>query len=311
MNILLTGGLGYIGSSLIKFLLDKNYTVTVIDKILYNNFDVLLNYLRDNRFNFIQGDVTDHWFLEQNIKDKDLVIHLAAIVGYPACKKNIPFAESTNYDATLSLAKICDGKIPIIYASSTSNYGIVTENICTEETPLNPISVYGKTKADAEKFLLNDYKNTVCYRFATAFGTSPRLRLDLMINDFVYQAVKNKNLTVYEKNFKRTFIHVHDICRSIMFGIDNFKTMKSNVYNVGGENMNFSKEEVCNKIKNYTDFYLHFAEFEKDEDQRNYEISFEKISKLGFSTSISIDDGIQELIKISNIIDLSHKYSNV
>jgi nucleoside-diphosphate-sugar epimerase len=311
MHILLTGGLGYIGSGLIKSLLERNYNVTVIDKILYNNFDVLLNYLRDKRFSFIQGDVINKDFLKESVKGKDLVIHLAAIVGYPACKKNTIFAQQTNFDATINLAEVCEGRIPIIYASSTSNYGNVTDKICTEDTPLKPISVYGKTKADAEKFLLDKYKNTVCYRFATAFGASPRLRLDLMINDFVYQAVKNKNLTVYEKKFKRTFIHVHDICRSIMFAIDNFQIMKSNVYNVGGENMNFSKEEVCNKIKSFVDFYLHFAEFEKDEDQRNYDISFTKISNLGFSTSVSIDEGIEELIKISNIIDLSHRYSNV
>lgn len=311
MNILITGGLGYIGSGLIKFLLDENHNVTVIDKILYQNFDVLLNYLRDTRFNFIQADITNTELLRNSLKNQDLVVHLAAIVGYPACKKNQSFAEKTNYEATLNLAKLCDGKIPIIYASSTSNYGTVTDEICTEETPLNPISVYGVTKADAEKFLLNDYKNTVCYRFATAFGAAPRLRLDLMVNDFVYQAVRNKNLTVYEKNFKRTFIHVYDICKSIVFAINNFKTMKSNAYNVGGDNMNFSKEEVCNKIKEYTDYYLHFAEFEKDEDQRNYEISFKKISKLGFNTSVNLDDGIKELIKISEIIDLSHKYSNL
>ena len=241
MNILITGGLGYIGSGLIKFLLEKNHTVTVIDKILYSNFDVLLNYLRDKRFFFNQGDVINENFLKENIKNQDLIIHLAAVVGYPACKKDPSFAEKTNYNSTLNLARLCDGKIPIIYASSTSNYGTVTDAICTEETPLNPISVYGKTKADAEEFLLSEYKNTVCYRFATAFGVAPRLRLDLMVNDFVYQAIKNKNLTVYEKNFKRTFIHVHDICKSIIFAVDNFETMKSNAYNVGGDNMNFSK----------------------------------------------------------------------
>ncbi len=311
MNILLTGGLGYIGSGLIKYLLNKNYKVTVIDKILYNNFDVLLYYLRNPNFKFYQGDIFDEEFLKNKLIGKDLIIHLAAIVGYPACKKNISFATKTNYEATISLAKLCNGEIPIIYASSTSNYGTVTENICTEETPLKPISIYGKTKADAEKFLLEEYKNTVCYRFATAFGAAPRLRLDLMINDFVYQAVKNRNLTVYEKSFKRTFIHVEDICKSIIFAIDNFDVMKSNVYNVGSENMNFSKEEVCNEIKSFVDFYLHFAEFEKDEDQRNYEISFQKISDIGFKTSINLRDGIEELIEISKIIDLSHKYSNV
>ena len=311
MNILITGGLGYIGSGLIKRLIEKKHRVTVIDKIIYKNFDVLLNYFSEKNFIFDQGDINDEKFLEKNINNQDLIIHLAAVVGYPACKKNITFAKNTNYKATLKLARLCDGKIPIIYASSTSNYGTVTEQVCYETTPLKPISIYGKTKADAERFLLEEYKNTVCYRFATAFGVSQRLRLDLMLNDFVYQAVKNKNLTVYEKNFKRTFIHVNDICESIMFAINNFDKMKSQVYNVGSEQMNYSKEEVCNNIKKYVDFYLHFAEFEKDEDQRNYEINFDKIKKLGFKTSITLDDGIQELVKVSKLIDISNKYRNV
>ena len=311
MNILVTGGLGYIGSSLIKFLLNEKHKVTVIDKIIYKNFDIILNYFGERNFIFNQGDINNKEFLEENIKKQDLIIHLAAVVGYPACKKNSTFAKNTNYRATLELARLCDGKIPIIYASSTSNYGTVTEKICYETTPLKPISIYGKTKADAERFLLNEYKNTVCYRFATAFGISPRLRLDLMLNDFVYQAVNNKNLTVYEKKFKRTFIHVSDICRSIVFAVNNFDRMKSEVYNVGSEQMNYSKEEVCNKIKEYVDFYLHFAEFEKDEDQRNYEINFDKIKKLGFKTLINLDDGIKELVEISKLLNISNKYSNV
>ena len=311
MNILVTGGLGYIGSGLLKLLLRRNYKVKVLDKIIYNNFDIILNYLSDDNFSFIHGDIRDSEKIKESIKNIDLIIHLAAIVGYPACKKNQKFSEETNLNATINLAKICEKKIPIIYASSTSNYGTVNDAICTEETPLNPISVYGRTKAEAEKYLLDTYNNTICYRFATAFGASPRLRLDLLINDFVFQAIKNKNLTVYEKNFKRTFIHVKDICRSLVFAIDNFEKMKSKVYNVGSNRMNLSKEEVCNKIKEYTDFYLHFAEFEKDEDQRNYEISFDKIENIGFKLTKSVDDGIKELIEISKIIDLSTKYTNV
>ena len=188
--------------------------------------------------------------------------------------------------------------------------GAVVGEVCTEETPLSPVSLYGETKTQAERYLL-DNGNVVCYRFATAFGASNRMRLDLLVNDFVYQAVRNRNITVYEKSFKRTFIHVQDMVRSFLFAIDNYTKLKGNVFNVGSEKMNYSKEEIAYQVKKKVDYYLHFAEFGTDEDKRNYEVSYQKIHSRGFDTTISLDEGIDELIKVSSLLDIHNEYSNV
>ena len=198
----------------------------------------------------------------------------------------------------------------LLCASTGSNYGDLVDEICTEETPLKPLSIYGVTKTKAEK-KFHETGQAICYRFATAFGLSPRLRLDLLINDFVYNAVKTKNLIIYEKHFYRTFIHVDDIARSFDFAIKNSKKMLGNIYNVGSEKMNFTKQEVAEKIKAKVDFYLHFAEIGEDADKRNYFVSYKKINDLGFETKIDIDTGIDELIKGMELINISSKYYNV
>ena len=310
MKILITGGAGYIGSVLVPLLLQKGYKVTVIDNIMYG-CNSLVNFFIDPNFKFINHDIRNLDSLKDEINNHDAIIHLAAIVGYPDCKKHPALAEEVNLDATINLNKILDKKIPFIYGSTGSNYGAVTDQICKEDTPLNPLTVYGVTKTKAETYMLENRENVVCYRFATAFGGSNRMRFDLLINDFVYQAVKNKNLVVYEKNFKRTFIHVQDIARSFIFAIENFTKLKSDVFNVGVETMNFSKEEICYKIQKKIKFYLHFADFEKDEDERNYIVSYDKISKTGFKPKVTIDDGIDELIEISKILHVENRYSNV
>jgi len=174
---------------------------------------------------------------------------------------------------------------------------------------LNPISYYAKTKSEAEKIVLNA-QNTICLRFATAFGISPRMRLDLLINDFVYQAYMNKSLILFEKHYKRTFAYVHDITRSILFAIENFERMKQSIFNIGDNSNNYSKEEIALKIKEEIDYYLHFADIGKDEDKRNYRVSYDKINSLGFKAKKTVDEGIYELIKACQIFKFKHPYKN-
>ena len=197
----------------------------------------------------------------------------------------------------------------ILFGSTGSNYGALENKICTEETPLNPISVYGKTKTAAEQHLMENCK-TIAYRFATAFGVSPRMRLDLLINDFVHKAVTEKYLVVYESHFMRTFIHVQDIAQSFLFALSNTEKMSGQVYNVGSEKLNFNKAEICEKIKKHVEYYLHLADVGEDADKRNYVVSYEKINKLGYKTSIDIDGGIIELAKAMELLSFNNPYSN-
>jgi nucleoside-diphosphate-sugar epimerase len=243
------------------------------------------------------------------VKDQDVIIHLAAIVGYPACRKDPVLAESVNVDGTRNLIECVSNEQLIIYASTGSNYGSV-ESICTEETPLNPLSLYGQTKTLAETMLLDSSSNVVVFRFATAFGISPRLRLDLLINDFTYKCVSQGYLIVYEKEFKRTFIHVSDMARAILLAIDRRDWMVNNSYNVGNEAMNHTKKEICDMIASKTGAYIHYADVGEDADKRNYEVSYAKISNLGFSTTKTIEDGIDELIRCLKVVNTSSRYSN-
>ncbi len=309
MKVLVTGGAGYIGSVLVPALLDKGYEVRVLDNLMYGGKGLVPCLINEN-FEFIRGDVRDEKVVAEALKGADLVIHLAAIVGYPACKKFPDLARTVNLDATRLIDKLRDKSVPIIFGSTGSNYGAIVGEICTEESPLNPVSLYGETKTEAEQHLMNS-GNVLCYRFATAFGASNRMRFDLLVNDFVYQAVRNKNITVYEKSFKRTFIHVKDMVRSFIFGIENFEKMKDNVYNVGSDKMNYSKEEIANEVMKKVDYYLHFAEFGTDEDKRNYEVSYEKVRALGFDTEISLQQGLDELIRASSMLDIRNEYSNI
>ena len=307
-NILVTGGAGYIGSILVPMLLQRGYKVRVLDNLMYGGKSLLPCFAYPD-FEFMRGDVRKIEDLRTALEDMDAIVHLAAIVGFPACKKHPQLAEEVNHQATVLLEGLRHDR-PMIYASTGSNYGALTDDVCTEETPLNPLTIYGKTKTAAEAYLLKR-GNVVAYRYATAFGVAPRLRLDLLINDFVYQAVKNRNLIIYEKSFKRTFINVRDIALSMIYALENFGRMRDEVYNVGSNDMNYSKEEVALMIKDRIDYYLHFAEIGKDEDQRNYVVSSEKINKAGFSTTVGIDEGIDELIKVMDVIEVVNEFSNV
>jgi len=306
-NVLVTGGAGYVGSTLIPELLNIGHSVRVLDILTYGGSSLLSNFGNPN-FEFINGDATKESDLKAALKDIDVIIHLAALVGFPACKKNPELAEKLNVGSTQLLVDLkSDGQL-LIYASTGSVYGVVKDSLCTEETPTNAISIYGETKRRSEVITLQS--GGISFRFATAFGLSPRLRLDLLINNFVYQAIKNKQLIVYEKSFKRTFIHVKDMAYAFIFGMNNADKMKGEVYNVGSSSMNFTKEEVCQLIKKKIDYFLHFADFAEDEDKRDYEVSYVKMNKLGFKTSISMEQGIDELINAMAVIEIPNIYSN-
>src|SRR5207302_5476448 len=261
-------------------------------------------------FDLVRGDVTDPAAVKPALEGIDAVIHLAAIVGYPACKKETQVAQAVNVDGTANLLRHRQADQRFLFASTGSIYGSIPDYVCNEETPRAPITLYGETKAAAEQMVL-DAGNSIAYRFATAFGVSNRMRLDLMPNDFTYQAVKNRNLIVYEGGFKRTFVHVRDMARSIIFALERWNEVKDDVYNVGHESMNFTKEDVARQIMKHVDYYLHFAEVGTDADQRNYEVSYEKIRRKGFETTVDLDRGVAELVRAVTLIEFQNPFANV
>jgi nucleoside-diphosphate-sugar epimerase len=292
---------------LIPYLLDRGHEVTVFDCLMFGG-DQLIPFFRSPNFHFVLGDIRDREFLAKHMEGKDCIIHLAAIVGYPACRKDPSLAQTVNVDGTKNVVANLASNQFAIYASTGSNYGSV-DSICTEETPLNPLSLYGVTKTIAEQMML-DTKQAVVFRFATAFGISPRLRLDLLINDFTYKCVSQGYLVVYEREFKRTFIHVTDMAEAICMAIDKKEQMLGHAYNVGSDSMNKTKKEICDMIAARTGAYVHYADVGEDADKRNYEVSYSKISALGYQTQKSIEEGIDELVRVSKAINLNSHYFN-
>jgi len=304
IKILVTGGAGYVGSVLVPELI-KNHDVRVLDNLTYGYYGIL-PHLGNSNFEFIKGDIRNIEDIKRALKDVDFVIHLAAIVGYPSCKAKPDLAYDVNYIGTRNLVEFCS--VPIIFASSGSNYGKI-DDTCCEETSLNPITEYGITKAKGEEAIMS-HTNFVIYRFSTGFGLSLRPRLDLLVNDFLIQAMKDKELVVFEKDYWRAFIHVKDMARSFLFAIENFDKMNGNIYNVGSEELCLRKEDVALKIKRYVDYHLKFAEFGEDPDQRNYKSSFQKIRSLGFEVKYDLDYGIQEMMKAFKFIERKEIYYN-
>jgi nucleoside-diphosphate-sugar epimerase len=311
MKIFITGGAGYIGTSLIPILLEKNYKVTVYDSLLFNNGDKLIPFIQNKNFTFIKGDIRDENLLSNSIKNHDVVIHLAALVGFPICREKGEIESfDVNTKGTEIIIKNMSSEQYLLYGSTGSNYGEVV-GICTEDTPLNPLSIYGKSKTEAEKLVMQR-ENSTAFRFATAFGVSPRLRLDLLVNDLTYKSLTEGYAVVYESHFMRTFIHVRDIARVFLFSIENKNKMKNNIFNVGSDNMNFSKKDVCEIIKKEVPTsYFNYADVGEDADKRNYQVSYDKIKSLGFKTEISLEEGIRELIKVSPLIKTINPYYNV
>jgi nucleoside-diphosphate-sugar epimerase len=309
MRILVTGGAGYVGSTLVPMLLEQGHRVRVYDSLRFGGHG-LLPCCQNRFFELVKGDVCDAEGVKKALDGMDAIVHLASVVGYPACKKEPQVAQATNVEGTRTVLQERKPDQKFVFASTGSIYGSIPDYICNEETPRAPITLYGETKAAAEEMVLAA-GNSVAYRYATAFGVSNRMRLDLMPNDFTYQAVKNRNLIVYEGGFKRTFVHVRDMARSIMFALERWDDIRDDVYNVGHESMNFTKEDVARQILKHTNYYLHFAEVGSDADQRNYEVSYEKIRKKGFETTIDLDRGIAELVRAAHLIEFQNPFANV
>lgn len=309
-NILVTGGAGYLGSILVPELLKLGNKITVLDNFMFEP-DSLLDCCHYDTFEVIRGDVRDRRLIEKLVRDKDVVIPLAALVGAPLCDRDKIGTETTNRGAIKTLAEVLSKEQRIIIPTTNSGYGVGQKGIyCTEETPLNPISFYGKTKVDAEKIVL-ERGNGISLRLATVFGMSPRMRLDLLVNDFAYRAVKDSFIIIFEGHFKRNYIHVRDVARAFIHAIEKFDSMKDEAYNVGLSDANLSKLELCVKIKEQVpDFVYLEASIGEDPDKRDYIVSNEKVEKTGFAPKYSLETGIRELIKGYTIITNS-KYSNV
>jgi len=309
-RILITGGAGYIGSVLAKSLLDEGHQVRVLDNFRYNQNSLLDCCFSDN-FSLMRGDCRNKDTLSKAIKDVDVVVHLAALVGAPVCNADPIGAQTTNYDAVKLLLSIRSKDQKILFPCTNSGYGIGEKGkYCTEETPLRPITLYGKTKVDAEKEILES-GNSISFRLATVFGVSPRMRTDLLVNDFVQRALRDKYLVVFEGSFKRNYLHIRDVARVFSHGIKNFDSMKGRPYNVGLSDANLSKLELCQAIKKHIpDFTFMESPIGEDPDKRDYIVSNERIESTGFKPKYSLDFGIEELIKAYTILKGSH-YSNV
>lgn len=301
MKILVTGGAGYIGSILVEQLLLKNFDVTVVDNFMFGQKSV--NHLLYNKnFNVFKNDIRNLNFLKSIIKKFDIIIPLAGYVGAPICKKFPKESEDVNKKSLISLVKKLSNDQIVIYPNTNSGYGTTSGNtFCTEETPLNPISLYGKDKMLVENYIM-ERQNSTCFRLATVFGTSPRMRTDLLVNDFTHKAVNKKKIILYESSFVRNYIHIRDVARAFVFAIENFKKMRGEVFNLGLSGVNLTKKQLCFKIKKYIpSFEIKNNEYKKDIDQRNYKVSNKKIERLKYKTIFSLDDGIIELIKFYRI----------
>ena len=310
MKILVTGGAGYIGSVLVPALLQGGHQVTVLDNFLYDQTS-LLDCCHHPALSVVRGDARDRARLAEVLKDADAVLPLACLTGAPACERNPQEAKSVNLDAIRLLLELRSRDQRVIFPTTNSGYGIGQDGIeCTEETPLRPISTYGRLKADAEQAVLAE-PNTLTFRLATAFGISPRMRLDLLVNDFVYRAVTDGFLVVFQGHFKRNFIHVRDIARVFLHALAQFDAMNGEPYNVGLSDANLSKLELCDAIKQQVPhFYYIEAAIGKDPDQRNYIVSNEKIERTGFAPQVSLPAGIAELIKGYQVVK-RNSYANV
>ena len=297
-KILITGGAGYIGSQLATDLVLKKYKVTVIDNFQYdkNSLNHLMFY---KNFDLINKSILDLSLLKNIVKKNDLIIPLAALVGAPLCNKNKKLAKLLNLNTIKYIKKIISRNQRIIYTTTNSGYGTGSKNsYCDENSPLNPISYYGVTKNLAEKVIM-EHDNSIAYRLATVFGYSYRMRTDLLVNNFVYKAYFAKNLDIFEPQFRRNFIHIKDVVKGINFAIENFIKLKGNVYNLGLSSANITKIELANKIKKYLpSLKIKISKNQKDPDQRDYYVSNKKIEKQGFKAKISLDQGIQELIRV-------------
>lgn len=302
MRILVTGGAGYIGSVLVPELLVRGYDVTVLDRFPKGDAS-LAPCCRFPSFTPIKGDV--RFDVTSSLLSKHhVVLPLAALVGAPACARDPVHARSTNLDAIRSMLQLMSKDQTLIFPTTNSGYGLGQgQEFCTEDSPLKPISIYGQTKVDAEKAVLDSGKG-VTLRLATVFGMSPRMRLDLLVNDFVYRAVKDRAIVIFEGHFRRNFIHVLDVTHAFLHALENFPEMRGQAYNVGLSDANLSKIELCTRIQEYVPEFTFFeAPVGEDPDKRDYIVSNDKIEATGFRCGWSLNDGIKEMIKGFSMMD--------
>lgn len=296
-NILVTGGAGYIGSTLVPELLQQGHRVTVVDNFMYKQ-NSLSHVCHHPNFNVVRGDIRIKQTMSLLLKEADIVIPLAALVGAPLCKQDPITATSVNHDAILMMLSLLSSSQRILMPTTNSAYGTGDENnFCTEESPLRPISQYAEEKVIVEKALMQ-HPNAISFRLATVFGMSPRMRTDLLVNDFTYRAVHDGYVLLFEGHFKRNYVHVRDVCRAFIHGINNYDAMKNQIYNVGLSEANVSKLELCQRIKEILPRFTYVeAPVGQDPDQRNYIVSNEKLERAGFKTQHGLEAGIRELVK--------------
>jgi nucleoside-diphosphate-sugar epimerase len=310
LRVLITGGAGYIGSILTEHLLSKGYAVTSVDT-LASGEQSLFHFCANTKFEFVFGDARDRRVIEPLVKTVDVIVPLAAVVGAPACERDPDYAESVNLGATRLINKLRSREQLVIYPNTNSGYGAKTgEAMCTEDSPLDPISVYGRTKVQAELELLDSH-NVITYRLATVFGASPRMRIDLLVNHFTYAAFFDRYIVIFEKHFKRNYIHIRDVADAMIHGIENSDAMIGRAYNLGLDEANLSKEELAVKVKSHLpNFYIHFADIGEDPDKRNYLVSNDRLRRAGFVAQRDIDFGITELIKAYKLLGRS-RFKNI
>lgn len=309
MKVLVTGGAGYVGCVLVPMLLDAGHEVVVLDSLRKGGLG-LLACASNPRFHLICGDIRDAQVVREALTGADAVLHLAAIVGYPACSKDPLLARSTNVDGTVNLIHQRSPEQPIVYPSSLSNYGTVVGQVCTEEMEPQPITLYGITKLEAEKRLL-EAGNVVIFRPATAFGLSPQMRLDLLFNELVYRALKERFLLVYQPHYVRAFIHVRDFARAMLFAADRLNEMRDRIYNLGSESLNLTKGELAQRIREKVEFTLQVSEDGKDPDKRNYRVDFSRLEKTSFRVEMGVNEGIEELVRAFSLMDAPGPFNNL
>ncbi len=307
VKVLITGGAGYLGSTLASELLHRGFKVTVLDNLMYKQTS-LLHLCSNSNFRFIKQDVTNFNLLKETIKDYDVIIPLAAIVGAPACDADKDLATRVNFVQIQTIVDNLRDNQKLIMPNTNSQYGSSVD-IITEESPFNPLSHYAKTKCDAEDVIL-DGKNGICLRLATVFGASSRMRTDLLVNDFVHKAIVDGYLILFQSHFNRNYIHVRDVAQTFIFCIDNYDKMNNDVYNVGLSDANLNKKELALKVKEYfPKLVIKEDEFKSDFDNRNYIVSNEKLESFGWRPWFTIDDGIKELSDAYEMI-ITHNNRN-
>ena len=310
MSVLVPGGAGYLGSVVTPALLDRGYSVTVLDNLMFDQV-TLMDCFANPDFDFIKGDICNKDLMRELLPKFDAIIPLAAIVGAPACKLNPTVTNLVNLEAHMFMVENVSKDQMVVFPTTNSGYGIgEQDSYCTEESPLRPISSYGRTKVQVEAAFL-ERGNAVTFRLATVFGVSPRMRMDLLVNDFTYQAFKNRSIILFEDHFRRNYIHIRDVAKAFMYAFDKYDEMKGEPFNVGLSSANLTKRQLAEKVGEYVPgFYIHSAEIGEDPDKRDYLVSNDKIEALGWKPDHSLDDGIQELLKAYRMLK-PNRFANV